>query len=98
MDSESVKKLGTSLTVPSVQELIKKPITKVPERYIQQNQEPHVVSSIISLPQVPVIDLNKLLTEEDGTELEKLDHACKEWGFFQVCINVNIVFFFPSYN
>jgi isopenicillin N synthase-like dioxygenase len=84
MDSESVKKLGTSLTVPSVQELIKKPITKVPERYIQQNQEPHVVSCLISLPQVPVIDLNKLLTEEDGTELEKLDHACKEWGFFQL--------------
>ncbi|GAU35150.1 hypothetical protein TSUD_217830 [Trifolium subterraneum] len=84
MDSEMIKKLGTSLTVPSVQELVKKSITKVPERYIQQNQEPpHVVSSIISLPQVPVIDLNKLLTEEDGNELEKLDHACKEWGFFQ---------------
>ncbi|WJX57960.1 hypothetical protein P8452_43464 [Trifolium repens] len=86
MDSEIIKKLGTSLTVPSVQELVKQPITKVPERYVQQNQDPpHVVSSIISLlPEVPVIDLNKLLSEEDGTELEKLYHACKEWGFFQL--------------
>ncbi|CAJ2648247.1 unnamed protein product [Trifolium pratense] len=84
MDSEMIKKLGTSFIVPSVQELVKKSITKVPERYVQQNQDPHVVSSIISLPQVPVIDLNKLLTEEDGTELDKLDYACKEWGFFQL--------------
>ncbi|WJX63287.1 hypothetical protein P8452_48194 [Trifolium repens] len=72
--------------VPSVQELVKQPITNVPERYVQQNQDhPHVVSSIISLlPQVPIIDLNKLWSEEDGTEIDKLDHACKEWGFFQL--------------
>ena len=84
MDSEMVKKLGTSLLVPSVKELLKQPIAKVPERYVQQNQDPCVVSSTISLPQVPVIDLKKLLSEEDGTELQKFDHACKEWGFFQV--------------
>jgi hypothetical protein len=79
MDSEIIKKLGTSLTVPSVQELVKQPLTKVPERYVQQNQDPLHVSSIISLsPQVPIIDLNKLLCEEDGTELKKLYHACKE--------------------
>jgi hypothetical protein len=94
MDSEIIKKLGTSLTVPSVQELVKQPITKVPERYVQQNQDPpHVVSSIISLlPQVPIINLNKLLSEEDGTELEKLDDACKEWGFFQVYLDNVIPF------
>jgi hypothetical protein len=80
--------------VPSVQELVKQPITNVPERYVQQNQDhPHVVSSIISLlPQVPIINLNKLLSEEDGTELEKLDHACKEWGFFQVYLDNVIPF------
>ncbi|KEH27885.1 putative codeine 3-O-demethylase [Medicago truncatula] len=85
MDSEMVNKLGSSLLVPSVQELVKQPITKVPERYLQQNQDPSlVVSSTKSLPQVPVIDLSKLLSEEDETELQKLDHACKEWGFFQL--------------
>lgn len=84
MDSDMVKNLGTSLTVPSVQELVKQPITKVPERYVQQNQDPLVVSSTISSQQVPIIDLNKLLSEEDGTELQKFDHACKEWGFFQL--------------
>jgi hypothetical protein len=26
------------------------------------------------------------LLSEDATELEKLDLACKEWGFFQVWI------------
>ncbi|XP_061345871.1 protein SRG1-like [Gastrolobium bilobum] len=83
MDPEMVKNLGTSIIVPSVQELAKQTMTKVPERYVHPNQDPPVVSHTTSLPQVPVIDLNKLLCE-DATELEKLDHACKEWGFFQV--------------
>ncbi|XP_057448043.1 oxoglutarate-dependent flavonoid 7-O-demethylase 1-like [Lotus japonicus] len=83
MDREMVTKLGTSLAVPSVQELAKQPITKVPEQYVRPNQEPPVISNTISLSQVPVIDFNKLLSD-DGTELEKLDHACKEWGFFQL--------------
>jgi isopenicillin N synthase-like dioxygenase len=40
-----------------------------------------------SLPQIPVIDLAKLLSQDlnlKGHELEKLHYACKEWGFFQV--------------
>ncbi|XP_061345872.1 protein SRG1-like [Gastrolobium bilobum] len=82
MDSQNGK-LGTSIVVPSVQELAKQTLTKVPERYVRPNQDPPIVSNTIPLPQVPVIDLNKLLFE-DGTELEKLDHACKEWGFFQL--------------
>lgn len=82
MDSQIGARLGTSLLVPSVYELAKQPMTKVPERYVRLHQDP-VVSDTISLPQVPVIDLNKLLSE-DGTELEKLNQACKEWGFFQV--------------
>ncbi|XP_020237177.1 protein SRG1 [Cajanus cajan] len=81
MDSQIVN-LGSSLMVPSVRELAKQPISKVPERYVRTNQDP-VLSDITSLPQVPIIDLHKLLSE-DGTELEKLNHACKEWGFFQL--------------
>ncbi|XP_061340689.1 protein SRG1-like [Gastrolobium bilobum] len=76
-------KPGTSLLVPSVQELANQPITKVPERYVRPNQDPPFVYDTTYLPIIPVIDLHKLLCG-DATELEKLDHACKEWGFFQL--------------
>ncbi|KAK7307009.1 hypothetical protein VNO77_39695 [Canavalia gladiata] len=76
-----MSKFGTSLLVPSVCELAKQPITEIPEQYLHPNQDPTVISHT-TLPQAPIIDLNKLLYE-DVTELEKLDHACKEWGFFQ---------------
>ncbi|TKY69486.1 Thebaine 6-O-demethylase [Spatholobus suberectus] len=82
MDAE-MPNLGSSLPVPSVKELVKQPMTKVPERYVVPNQDSPVVPYTTSLPQVPVTDLSKLLSE-DATELEKLDLACKEWGFFQV--------------
>ncbi|XP_027361945.1 protein SRG1-like [Abrus precatorius] len=72
-----------SLLVPSVHELAKQPITEVPEQYLRPNQDSPIISNSDTLPQIPVIDLSKLLSE-DVTELEKLDHACKEWGFFQV--------------
>ncbi|KAK7309930.1 hypothetical protein RJT34_07064 [Clitoria ternatea] len=74
---------GSSLLVPSVQELAKQPITQVPQRYLHPNQDPSFLSHIHSLPQVPVIDLHKLLSQ-DVTELHNLDRACKEWGFFQL--------------
>ncbi|KAK7407479.1 hypothetical protein VNO78_09430 [Psophocarpus tetragonolobus] len=69
--------------VPFVQELVKQPIAKVPEQYVRLNLEPTVEDDQTSLPQVPVIDRSKLFSE-DATELEKLDQACKEWGFFQI--------------
>ena len=69
--------------VPSVHELAKQSIIEVPEQFLRPNQDPTLVINTDSLPQVPVIDLGKLLGE-DATELEKLDLACKEWGFFQV--------------
>jgi len=86
---------GTSVVLaPSVQQLEKEGIEKVPEQYLQPNQDPILISNTISLPQLPVIDLSKLLCE-DSIELEKLDHACKEWGFFQVWANyLNFPFFF----
>ncbi|RHN55693.1 putative codeine 3-O-demethylase [Medicago truncatula] len=81
-----MSKFGTSLLVPSVQELAKKPIIEVPEQYLYPNQDPIVLSNTSSLQQVPVIDLSKLLCE-DASELQKLDQACKQWGFFQVLTN-----------
>ncbi|CAI8595580.1 unnamed protein product [Vicia faba] len=78
-----MSKFGTSLLVPSVQELAKSPNLQVPQQYLHPNQDPIDVSNITSLEQVPVIELSKLLSE-DATELEKLDHACRQWGFFQL--------------
>ncbi|WJX52869.1 hypothetical protein P8452_38933 [Trifolium repens] len=77
----------TSILVPSVQELVKEPLTQVPDRYVLPDQETVVLSNNISLPQVPVIDFSKLLSQDlnlKGHELEKLHYACKEWGFFQL--------------
>ncbi|KAK7319170.1 hypothetical protein RJT34_03888 [Clitoria ternatea] len=72
-----------SIPVPSVQELAKKSLIKVPDQYVIPEGESVLASNATSLPQVPVIDLSKLLSK-DLKELEKLNHACKEWGFFQL--------------
>jgi len=77
---------GTSLLVPSVQELAKQNLSSVPQRYIQpQHQEQTVLSSQQpnGILEIPVIDMQRLLSQE-SSELEKLHLACKEWGFFQV--------------
>ncbi|KAK7308599.1 hypothetical protein VNO77_42218 [Canavalia gladiata] len=78
--------LESSLLIPnSVKELAKKALTKVPQKYVCSDIDPPILSNTDSLPQLPVIDLNKLFSEEvKGSELEKLDLACKEWGFFQL--------------
>ncbi|KAK7319167.1 hypothetical protein RJT34_03885 [Clitoria ternatea] len=75
----------SSTLVPSVQELAKKSLTKVPDQYVIPEGESVLASTATSLPQVPVIDLSKLLSI-DLKELEKLNYACKEWGFFQMIL------------
>ncbi|KAI3736776.1 hypothetical protein L2E82_26763 [Cichorium intybus] len=77
---------GGSLLVPSVKELVKESPTKVPPRYIRPDQDPPISSSFLSsLPQVPIIDMELLLSENTtDSELEKLDLACRDWGFFQL--------------
>ncbi|KAK2437837.1 protein SRG1 [Trifolium repens] len=77
----------TSILVPSVQELAKEPLTQVPDRYVLPDQKTVVLSNNTSLPQIPVIDFSKLLSQDlnlKNHELEKLHCACKEWGFFQL--------------
>ncbi|KAJ1399934.1 Oxoglutarate/iron-dependent dioxygenase [Sesbania bispinosa] len=76
----------TILRVPFVQEIAKEAqTTKVPDRYVRPHQERPILSPTTPLPQVPVIDLTKLLSQDHkGPELERLHHACKEWGFFQL--------------
>ena len=87
METESQQVVfGKSIIVPSVRELVKEPITKVPPRYVYQQQDPPTVAAAdIWLQPVPFIDLHSLLLGDSmGSELEKLHSACKDWGFFQV--------------
>ncbi|TKY49255.1 SRG1 protein [Spatholobus suberectus] len=84
---EEIKNLsGTSLLVPSVQELAKQNISTVPQRYIQpQHEDIVVISEPNSVLDIPVINMHNLFSEESGSsELDKLHLACKEWGFFQL--------------
>ncbi|PNX63373.1 protein SRG1-like, partial [Trifolium pratense] len=76
---------GTSLLVPSVQELAKNNVSTVPQRYIQSQHEALVINeNDHSTLEIPVIDMKKLHSSEFGSsELSKLHLACKDWGFFQ---------------
>ncbi|XP_028767027.1 probable 2-oxoglutarate-dependent dioxygenase At3g111800 [Neltuma alba] len=79
----------TEVSVPLVQELAKKPLTSIPERYVRPELELQLVaepaSSSSPPPQAPVIDMAKLLSPDShASELQKLDYACKYWGFFQL--------------
>ncbi|KAE8720036.1 Protein SRG1 [Hibiscus syriacus] len=76
---------GRSLIVPSVQELAKEPLSKIPHRYHRPHQESPSIPSDYHLPSVPIIDFQKLAADDFiGSELERLHSACKDWGFFQV--------------
>uniref|UniRef100_A0A2N9I0A7 Fe2OG dioxygenase domain-containing protein n=1 Tax=Fagus sylvatica TaxID=28930 RepID=A0A2N9I0A7_FAGSY len=70
---------------PSVIELTKEPMTAVPQKYIRPDQERPAFSDGNPLPNVPTIDMKKLvLGEAIDLELEKLHSTCKEWGLFQL--------------
>ncbi|CAI8593327.1 unnamed protein product [Vicia faba] len=76
---------GTSLLVPSVQELAKNTTSEIPQRYIQSQLEELVINETDNVLEIPVIDMNKLLSLEFGSEeLANLHLACKDWGFFQL--------------
>ncbi|KDP21182.1 hypothetical protein JCGZ_21653 [Jatropha curcas] len=79
--------LGKSIIVPSVQKLVEEgSLFKIPPRYAILDQDFPTVSGDGSLLlSVPVIDLEKLVAGDSmDSELERLDAACKEWGFFQI--------------
>ncbi|TYG48702.1 hypothetical protein ES288_D10G036700v1 [Gossypium darwinii] len=84
MDTEFVN-LGKSMIVPSVQELAKYPLTKIPPRYLRPHEELHSISPSPHIPSVPIIDLHKLAAGDFvDSELQTLHSACSHWGFFQV--------------
>ncbi|KAI6705605.1 hypothetical protein NL676_008567 [Syzygium grande] len=85
----NLTKLGGSLPVPCVQELVKEAITEVPPRYVRTDQDHPLLHDDHGplLLQVPIIDMNNLSSSNDDlveSELEKLHVACKDWGFFQL--------------
>lgn len=89
MESTKLKNPGSSLPVPSVQQLAKEPILTVPSRYRRLDLDPPATGVNTELPLVPVIDMQKLLMAETADEeLELLHSACKDWGFFQVCVEI----------
>ncbi|KAH9672410.1 hypothetical protein KPL70_017710 [Citrus sinensis] len=57
---------------------------QVPERYVRNQEDRSQLNDMSDLSsEVPVMGLSRL-TMGDLEELDKLDLACKEWGFFQV--------------
>ena len=78
-----LERLGRSLLVPCVQELAKESLAMVPARYVRPDQDPPFTSYTTSCPDVPILDMENLLSGNQ-MELKKLDSACKEWGFFQL--------------
>ncbi|KAJ4703752.1 2-oxoglutarate (2OG) and Fe(II)-dependent oxygenase superfamily protein [Melia azedarach] len=90
METRKTLSLGSSLAVPCVQEVAKESLNSIPPRYVRLDQDSPIISDNTCLPQVPVIDMIRLQLSDDGddnfmdSELDKLHHACKEWGFFQL--------------
>ncbi|XP_024975231.1 protein SRG1-like [Cynara cardunculus var. scolymus] len=72
----------------TVQELAKKPLSKVPTRYVRPHHGPPAISSLspaMTEVQVPVIDMQRLASKDScNHELKKLHLARKDWGFFQM--------------
>lgn len=83
---QGLKKLGSSLKVPIVQELAKEWIDTVPPRYVRLDpHDPIITNTSNDSPKIPVINMQRLSeTTIVDSELDKLHSACKEWGFFQV--------------
>jgi hypothetical protein len=68
--------IGSSLPVPCVQELAKETTATVPLQYIRADQESPNISNTTCLPQVPVIDMQKLFSPKFmDSELEKLKNG-----------------------
>ncbi|OMO97244.1 Oxoglutarate/iron-dependent dioxygenase [Corchorus olitorius] len=74
----------SSIPVPNVQELVRKDPLQVPQRYVRDQQDRPKDTDMSHLSSlIPIIDMSLLLMGNKD-ELNKLDLACQEWGFFQV--------------
>uniref|UniRef100_A0A1J3G5N3 Protein SRG1 n=1 Tax=Noccaea caerulescens TaxID=107243 RepID=A0A1J3G5N3_NOCCA len=77
----------SSIIVPSVQEMVKdKMMTTVPPRYVRSDlDKAEIIDDSGVRNEIPIIDLTRLCSPTSmDSEIDKLDFACKEWGFFQL--------------
>ncbi|XP_057829622.2 protein SRG1-like [Cryptomeria japonica] len=87
-DFDSLPTFGRSLIkVENVEEIIKRELQEVPERYVRHDEQipsiPHDQSD--SKQNVPIIDMGKIAqAHHREEEIKKIAQACDEWGFFQV--------------
>ncbi|KAI9197790.1 hypothetical protein LWI28_004601 [Acer negundo] len=70
METKAIS-FGRTLAVPFVQELAKKGLTSVPPRYVHHDQDPPIISLDSCSQQVPVIDMQRLLSEDSWTQSSK---------------------------
>ncbi|XP_061356074.1 codeine O-demethylase-like [Gastrolobium bilobum] len=87
MASSEAARSERSQPVLSVQELMKKPLTSIPQRYIHlDSHEPSAFQDeTFCSAMIPTINLKKMIHgEATELELEKLNSACRDWGFFQL--------------
>ena len=83
-----------SIIVPSVQEMVKEKMIKtVPQRYIRSDlDKAEITDDSGPRTEIPIIDLNLLCSSTSMTsEIDKLDLACKEWGFFQASLKLDTI-------
>lgn len=66
--------------VDDIQELHRRGLKTVPDRYIRYGEERPDGNNVGVLAHIPVIDVSEL---PRGDGLNKLRLACEEWGFFQ---------------
>ncbi|XVF08126.1 hypothetical protein REPUB_Repub06bG0198900 [Reevesia pubescens] len=83
-ENEEAPTYAPSIPVPNVQELVREDPLQVPQRYIRDLEDRPKGTDMSHLSSlIPVIDLSLLLMGNEE-ELNKLDMACQQWGFFQV--------------
>ncbi|KAL8117129.1 protein SRG1-like [Apium graveolens] len=72
--------------IPVVQELARKGITNLPERFISlpQGQQKCSVTAHVSLPTIDLLKLRNESSPSRNEELGKVAGAAKEWGMFLV--------------
>jgi len=81
----------SSVIVPSVQEMVKEKVitTVLPPRYVRSDQEKGEAAIDSGENQIPIIDMSLLSSSTSmDSEIDKLDFACKEWGFFQASLKL----------
>lgn len=76
-----------SSRAPNVQEIVRADPFQIPEQFLvvtNEDDEPKSADTNHDLSsEIPIIDFSLLLSG-NKEELNKLDKACEEWGFFQV--------------